>query len=85
MLMERRRQILEEIRPFKDIICCMLCPKCYELLPTLYTEPLSIDWAAKGPLSMCMAYIGHVEHGRLKCLYRLCAVFVAILGLWQLC
>ena len=81
MLMKRRRQLLEEICPFWGIICCMLCLKCPTHLLTLYAVPLSIEWAAKGPVSMCMAYIGHVEHGRPRFLYRLSAVFLASLGL----
>ena len=61
MLMERRRQLLEEICPFWDTTWCMLCLNCPKHLLTLYTGPLSIDWAAKGPIPMCMAYTGHVN------------------------
>ena len=53
-------QLLEGICPFYHIVCGMLCLKYPEHLVTLYIKALSMVWAAKGPLSIGLAYIGHV-------------------------
>lgn len=76
-LMERHRQLFEEMCPFRDISAAS-CVSKHLITPSI--EPLATARAAKGPNSMCMTYIGHVEHGHPWFLYRLSAVFLATLG-----